>query len=461
MQMGAIASRNNTHEDDDGSSSNKSKQHRFAATCRIRCSSSNNNNNNNNKMASLNRSKNSPALKSDTTQQATLVSGEDVAMQSKSNRIPLENISNDEVEVEKEETKKKASRGRKTMLSGSNGNPSVNNLPSFFRGGASSKATSTSKSAKEEDDEVSAVAAAATSALSKQPIDPPGALWHPSSKMYDGGNHPSLQPVGLSMPMWGPPPHQEGGGRWASMPPFLAPLAATVRHPFSHFVPNGQGHFPYWQQQQQHHHHQGGNGDEEFGTTMEAEMEAETRSFTAVDTTMKDDDDASTESDPSNKVVVADVQPTALPSMFAPQECVDKIRAKVNAGQAHVVQTRSMTAKSRSTKSSKQKVSPIAAHQASSPPSTKDNGKGLFKTAMGDDTPVEVMTILGKTIHMIDAERKVFVIDLLSPEACDEIRMMADNHTRDAKKDAEVWRTLYTYTKMDLPVVEGTLKTKC
>eukprot|EP00573_Skeletonema_grethae_P009006 CAMPEP_0201695020 /NCGR_PEP_ID=MMETSP0578-20130828/7101_1 /ASSEMBLY_ACC=CAM_ASM_000663 /TAXON_ID=267565 /ORGANISM="Skeletonema grethea, Strain CCMP 1804" /LENGTH=172 /DNA_ID=CAMNT_0048180793 /DNA_START=10 /DNA_END=529 /DNA_ORIENTATION=+ len=41
------------------------------------------------------------------------------------------------------------------------------------------------------------------------------------------------------------------------------------------------------------------------------------------------------------------------------------------------------------------------------------------------------------------------------PETCDEIRMMADNHTRNAKKDAEVWRTLYTYTKMDLPVVEG------
>ena len=35
--------------------------------------------------------------------------------------------------------------------------------------------------------------------------------------------------------------------------------------------------------------------------------------------------------------------------------------------------------------------------------------------------------------------------------------MMADNHTREIHKsgsNAETWRTLYTYTKMDLPVVE-------
>ena len=35
--------------------------------------------------------------------------------------------------------------------------------------------------------------------------------------------------------------------------------------------------------------------------------------------------------------------------------------------------------------------------------------------------------------------------------------MMADNHTREILKsdpNAEPWRTLYTYTKMDLPVVE-------
>jgi hypothetical protein len=58
---------------------------------------------------------------------------------------------------------------------------------------------------------------------------------------------------------------------------------------------------------------------------------------------------------------------------------------------------------------------------------------------------------------MIDPVRKVFIIDLLSPEVCDEIRMMADDHTREIHKsglNTETWRTLYTYTKMDLPVAE-------
>eukprot|EP00984_Skeletonema_dohrnii_P030453 scaffold21947_cov67-Skeletonema_dohrnii-CCMP3373.AAC.2 len=338
-------------------------------------------------------------------------------------------------------------------------------LPSFLQRGASSKA---------KDEEIAVAAAASTASPSKkeskqhQPIDPPGAIWNPMGNMYGMDAASFQQPGGgFSMPLWQPPPHHHedsnSGGRSWAVPPFLAPLAATVRHPFSHFVPNGQGHFSYWQQQQQQQH-QGGNSGEEFGMPLEeeAEMEAEstrTRSFTTADATMKEEDDdaSSIESKPSNKVDVPDV-----PSTFAPQECIDKIRAKLNAAgqdvQQHVIQTRSMTAKSRSTKkSSKQKVAPIAAHQAKSPPSIK--GK-VPSTANTDDTPVEVLTVLGKTVHMVDPDRKVFVIDLLSPETCDEIRMMADNHTRNAKKDAEVWRTLYTYTKMDLPVVEGKTKKK-
>eukprot|EP00986_Skeletonema_menzelii_P002111 scaffold583_cov154-Skeletonema_menzelii.AAC.4 len=438
--MGVIASRYNKH-DDDGSSK---QQHPFAATRRRSSSSIIRRNNNDNssigsKMSSLNRSKNDPSLKSDNTHQATLVSREDVTVQSKNKRIPLENISNDdamEAEVEPKTRKEKSSRGRKTVLSPNKGS----NLPSFLRGGSSKCSIS-------KEEEIDVATAAATAAPpskmeSKQPIDPPGALWNPS-----GGNHhpPSFQPVGFSMPLWQPSHQDDSSGRSWAVPPFLAPLTATVRHPFSHFVPNGHGHFPYWQQQQQH---QGMNIGEEFGIPMEAEMEA------AGDTNMKDDDCASIESKgASNKVDIPDI-----PSTFAPQECVDKIRAKATAGKVpHVIQTRSMTAKSRSTKkSSKQKVAPIAAHQASSPPSTKGN---LLSTV--DETPVEVLTILGKTVHMIDPDRKVFVIDLLSPETCDEIRMMADNHTRNAKKDDEVWRTLYTYTKMDLPVVEGKVNKLC
>jgi len=337
-----------------------------------------------------------------------------------------------------------------------------------------------------------AAAAAPSKKESKQPIDPPGAFWNPSGTTLHGGNHhpqPSFQPpIGFSMPLWQPPPthhHEDSSNNnnnnsarsssssWA-VPPFLAPLAATVRHPFSHFVPSaaGHGHFSYWQQQQQQQQ-QGVNVNhgEEFGIgipmPMEDEMEEvmrRTRSFTAGDATMKEEeeDDASVESDASSSSLSEkkEVDIPDLLSTFAPQECVDKIRAKVkaNAGQqapSHVIQTRSMTAaKSRSTtkKSSKQTVVPIiAAHQASSPPSIKD--KKVDAATDATDTP-EVLTVLGKTIHMIDPDRKVFVIDLLSPKTCDEIRMMADNHTRNAKKEAEVWRTLYTYTKMDLPVVE-------
>lgn len=58
---------------------------------------------------------------------------------------------------------------------------------------------------------------------------------------------------------------------------------------------------------------------------------------------------------------------------------------------------------------------------------------------------------------MIDEAKKIFVVDLISPTTCDQIRIMADNHTQDliqSVSNAETWRTLYPYTKMDLPVIE-------
>ena len=375
------------------------------------------------------RSKNS-SLKNDVSHQATLVSGgngDATMMQGKSKRAPLENISNDEVV----DTKEKSSRGKKTA-------------PKAF--------TNTLK-----EEEIVAIGALPPKIEPRQqPVDPPGSHWNHSSS----AGLSSLQHVGFSMPMWAPP-HLDGGdtngSRWA-MPPFLAPIAATVRQPFSHFVPNGQGYFHYWQQQQQ-----GGNNAMQFGMSIDG-VETETMNFTVADTdvTMKEDI-VSMETVPAPAAKLAGI--SDIPSTFAPQECVEKIRAKDKAAQVNVIQTRSMTAKkSHSSKSSKQRVAPIAAHQASSPPSTKDKQgtRASLKSTVGDDVSVETLTVLGKTVHMIDAERKIFVIDLLSPETCDEIRMMADNHTRNAKKDAEVWRTLYTYTKMDLPVVEGmTMKCFC
>ena len=105
------------------------------------------------------------------------------------------------------------------------------------------------------------------------------------------------------------------------------------------------------------------------------------------------------------------------------------------------------------------------AHQACSPRTNvaQVNGGGSKVAAVDaanngkTSQAAEVMTVLGKRVTMIDPVRKVFIIDLLSPSVCDEIRMMADNHTREVHKsglNTETWRTLYTYTKMDLPVAE-------
>ena len=71
--------------------------------------------------------------------------------------------------------------------------------------------------------------------------------------------------------------------------------------------------------------------------------------------------------------------------------------------------------------------------------------------------PPIVRTILGKKVTMIDEELKVFVVDLLSPETCELVRSMTDAHVRqvnDSGNRVPTWRTLYTYTKQDLPVVE-------
>ena len=68
--------------------------------------------------------------------------------------------------------------------------------------------------------------------------------------------------------------------------------------------------------------------------------------------------------------------------------------------------------------------------------------------------------IFGKKVTMIDDVKKVFVIDLLSSETCNSIRTCVDYHVQkviQSGTNAPTWRTLYTYTKMDLPCgeVEG------
>ena len=63
----------------------------------------------------------------------------------------------------------------------------------------------------------------------------------------------------------------------------------------------------------------------------------------------------------------------------------------------------------------------------------------------------------GKKVTMVDEHLKIFIIDLLSPETCEMIRTMTDNHVRKIHSEGNkvaTWRTLYTYTKQDLPCGE-------
>lgn len=75
--------------------------------------------------------------------------------------------------------------------------------------------------------------------------------------------------------------------------------------------------------------------------------------------------------------------------------------------------------------------------------------------------PPQTFMVEGYRIHMVDYAKKVFAVDLRSPETCDKIVKRSEDHCRDVrlqKKKGEddpiTWRKLYTYTKMDLPCAE-------
>jgi len=106
--------------------------------------------------------------------------------------------------------------------------------------------------------------------------------------------------------------------------------------------------------------------------------------------------------------------------------------------------------------------------QASSPRASVTQKQCLFKTPAQSCKPEtndtkfspKVRTILGTKVTFVDEKRKVLVVDLIPPETCDLIREMTENHIslmekKHGKNAKEyTWRTLYTYTKMDLPCKE-------
>lgn len=292
----------------------------------------------------------------------------------------------------------------------------------------------------------------------KVTVDPPGTVfgvlpWIPpnegfsANNMYQGREHQSF----AAMANWAfqPTPNVRNSHGW-TFPPFLAPLAATVRHPFANCTAPYHGNcYPVASQH-----------------CAPGEMENTYTSFEAIATeeavaALKDDFD----------IKMADSE---LPSTFAPIECVKKIRSRrlkdscvdlvssPKTQPSRPVQGRVVT---RSTSKATKNANDVAVpHQASSPVATREKispskSNRVMSFPNAASSPAEIITVLGKRVTMIDQVRKVFIIDLLSPEECDEIRMMADNHTLDQSHSGSptpVWRTLYTYTKMDLPVCEVT-----
>lgn len=266
---------------------------------------------------------------------------------------------------------------------------------------------------------------------SKVPVDPPGAVlgamrWMPPNEAFHGPNNNMYQGNNgpfPSMTSWAfqPMPNVGHIHGW-SMPPFLAPLAASVRHPFANFVAHHNAH-QYYQPQPVANDCEPMEAEESFNPTNDAAL--------------KDDSDAK----------MAELDPVELPSTFAPDDVVEKIRSRnlienlagmksPPKAKADPTQNRVLTRSAAKALKKNSTQAPVVAHQAMSPVVSRES------PARCDDEP-EIMTVLGKRVTMIDPVRKVFIIDLLSPEQCDKIRKMADDHTRhvhESGSNAQVWR---------------------
>lgn len=286
---------------------------------------------------------------------------------------------------------------------------------------------------------------------------------------------------------------------WA-MPHFLAPLVATVRHPFSHFLlsgnaingnlwspPNaGEYHFDHTLQHnvatnvQQHNPHIKVGYDQQRSAPVPPEPDNDVVSAA---------DESMDSFELKKEEMEVGASKTFFPSTFAPPGCIEKIiqarntaAQQLDLNQQHQRQTRSMTSQSTSPNNDSSQLlkamshgtaaTAILTHQACSPRSSSiSSSRGSNKVAplvqaatndatvcgSSDMSDMPVRTIYGKKVTIIDSARRVFVIDLLSPEVCNQIRSMTDDHTREihlSGSDVENWRTLYTYTKMDLPAME-------
>ena len=84
------------------------------------------------------------------------------------------------------------------------------------------------------------------------------------------------------------------------------------------------------------------------------------------------------------------------------------------------------------------------AQQASSPLSQDSRLQAVNLKCSSRDAspPPTVRMVQGMRVTVISEEFKVLVVDLLTPEQCDLVRNMADDHVRESGNRIPTWRTL-------------------
>jgi len=281
--------------------------------------------------------------------------------------------------------------------------------------------------------------------MNKVPVDPPGAVlgaisWMPPNQAFNDNNlYQGHTTPFASMASWAfqPVPNVGHIHGW-TMPPFLAPLAASVRHPFNNFVPNHNSRY-YGNYHPTRHN---------VEVEEEEEEQDDCNIFNPISTNKAV---AALKGESDVKMDDAAVS-FNLPSTFAPENVVETIRSRrlidnlvdvKSPLKCKPTQNRVLTRSA--ARALKKNSSHTAAmpHQAASPMSSQGDSSSKCD---GVCPHSQIMTVLGKRVTMIDLVKKIFIIDLLSPEQCDEIRRMADDHTHkvhESGSNTEVWSKLH------------------
>jgi hypothetical protein len=107
----------------------------------------------------------------------------------------------------------------------------------------------------------------------------------------------------------------------------------------------------------------------------------------------------------------------------------------------------------RKPKPKKEKILPSSSHHHKklsskhTPPSQSQSVRKGVAQSRPMFMPNNIRFIRGTKVTMLDEEKKIFIIDLLSPGVCNKIRRMAHNYVTQIHSSGSTkptWRTLYT-----------------